>query len=64
MYNLARWFLVDVISCMNEGNMKNYEPPEVTEYGEVTAITEGSGTNKVGSKEDELDKDPLTGTVF
>lgn len=44
--------------------MKHYETPEVTEYGNVTAITEGTGTNKTGDKDDELDKDPLTGTVF
>lgn len=30
-----------------------YDAPEVTEYGPVTAITEAGETNKVGSSTDE-----------
>lgn len=44
--------------------MKQYDPPEVTEYGAVTSITESDGTNKTGDGDDELDCDPLTGTIF
>lgn len=45
--------------------MKKYDTPEVTEYGSVTDITEGEGTNKEGSGEDEFsDTSALTGTVF
>lgn len=45
--------------------MKDYETPEVTEYGPVTEITEAGGPGKTGSaKSDEYsNRTPLTGTV-
>lgn len=44
--------------------MKQYDPPEVTEYGAVSNITEGSGTNKKGTETDEYSEGtPLTGSV-
>jgi hypothetical protein len=45
--------------------MKEYDSPEVTEYGAVADITEASGTNKEGSGSDEYSHgSSLTGTVF
>lgn len=45
--------------------MKEYEIPEVREYGSVANVTEGDGTNKEGSGEDEFSHgSDLTGTVF
>jgi hypothetical protein len=42
-----------------------YEPPELNEYGAVEKITECSGTNKVGSMDDEnSDGTPLTGSCY
>jgi len=42
-----------------------YNSPEVTEYGSVETITEGSGTNKTGSGSDEYSSQTgLTGSVF
>ena len=44
--------------------MKNYDPPEVTEYGTVTDITEDSGSGKVGDEDDEYSQiTSLTGSV-
>lgn len=44
--------------------MKQYESPEVTEYGAVSEITE-AGTNKTGDGSDEYSNNtPLTGTTF
>jgi hypothetical protein len=44
---------------------KDYEPPEVAEHGTVTGITEGSGTNKQGTNNDEYSSStPLTGSIF
>lgn len=44
---------------------KPYETPEMKEYGAVSDITKGSGTNKTGSGSDEYSSStPLTGTVF
>lgn len=42
--------------------MKNYDPPEVTEYGTVTDITE---LDKVGDEEDEASEiiEGLTGSI-
>ncbi|MBB6646619.1 lasso RiPP family leader peptide-containing protein [Halobellus ruber] len=43
---------------------KEYQTPEVTEYGPVSTVTEGSGTNKVGSGSDEFSSGTsLTGSV-
>ena len=45
--------------------MEEYNPPEVTEYGPVTAITGAEGTNKKGDGDDEYSNgNNLTGTVF
>lgn len=45
--------------------IKEYDSPEITEYGAVAEITEAGGTNKEGSGEDEFsDTSSLTGTVF
>lgn len=42
-----------------------YEPPNIIEYGEVEEITEGTGTNKLGSGSDEYSNSTtLTGSVF
>jgi hypothetical protein len=44
--------------------MTKYEPPKVTEYGEVEDITETSGSNKVGSASDEYSNSTtLTGSI-
>lgn len=44
--------------------MKEYNPPEVTEYGAVAEVTEGNGTNKTGDGRDEFSTGtPLTGSV-
>jgi len=41
-----------------------YKKPEVVEYGTVESITEGSGTNKTGSGDDEYSEETgLTGSV-
>lgn len=43
---------------------KDYNEPELTEYGAVESITEGNGTNKVGAGSDEYSSStPLTGSV-
>ena len=43
---------------------KDYDSPEVTEYGSISDITEGSGTNKVGDETDEESRGtPLTGSI-
>lgn len=44
---------------------KEYQTPEVAEYGSVASVTEGSGTNKSGSNNDEYSSStPLTGSIF
>lgn len=45
--------------------MKSYNPPELTEYGTVTDITEADGgLGKVGDGEDEFSESTgLTGSV-
>lgn len=43
---------------------KDYQTPEVTDYGSVSGITEASGTNKAGSGSDEYSGNTtLTGSV-
>lgn len=45
--------------------MKDYESPEITEYGDVTEVTKQGGPGKTGNeKNDEYsDGTPLRGTV-
>lgn len=43
---------------------RRYQTPEVTEYGSVSSVTEGNGTNKAGSASDEYSSStPLSGSV-
>ena len=45
--------------------MTKYEPPNITEYGEVEEITESSGSNKMGNNSDEYSSiTPLTGSIY
>lgn len=45
--------------------MTKYEPPNITEYGEVEEITETSGSNKSGSGSDEYSNiTTLTGSIY
>ena len=45
--------------------MRQYNPPEVTEYGAVDEITEDGGDDKSGSGTDEFSSvTPLTGSTY